>query len=318
MHSTTAPRRQMFMTCRALVPALVALLLLAALAVAPPATPARAAANMVTDCGNDPTVSGTLPYAVANAAANATITFALDCNGTTAPNTTITLAATLAPAVNVTIDATAPLHTVTISGGGSVGLFLVNPGVTLSLRGLTLTAGQAALGGAIAVLSGTANVSGCTFTGSTATNGGAIYNGPGSTLRVVNSTFASNTAGGNGGAINNGGTATVVASTVTGNTANAGGRLGAGIYTGGAPFTLTLSAVSFNSGSGSAPDISGAVTSGGGNVIGNTARRKRLYRQRQAEHRSPALFGGHLQRRHGGDGRSASRFARAGHPCLPE
>lgn len=152
---------------------LVGVLLLAAFALAPPAMPARAAANVVTDCGNDPAVSDTLPYAVVNAVANDTITFAQDCNGATAPNNTITLTAPLIPTVNVTIDATAPAHIVTISGNNAAQLFAVN-NVTLALRGLTLTGGNNSTGGAVGIASGgMANTSGCTFT---VNSGGGLMN----------------------------------------------------------------------------------------------------------------------------------------------
>ncbi len=135
---------------------LVAVALLVALAVAPPATAVRAAgtAYVVTstaDNVNDANcmvASCTLRQAV-NAsnnndpgAGNAnTITF----SGAFATAQTITLLASsggaLTPSKSVTIDATVGNRAVTISGGGAVQLFMVNSGVTLGLTGLTLTNG---------------------------------------------------------------------------------------------------------------------------------------------------------------------------------
>ncbi len=178
---------------------------------------------------------------------------------------------TLTPTHNVTIDATVGNRAVTISGGGAVQLFVVSSSsVTLGLHGLTLTngnAGASGTGGAI-YNNGTVNVTGSTFTGNQASlRGGAIVNN--GMLQVTNSTFTGNMATTRGGAIGSSGTTTITGSTFTGNN---GGTQGGAINKGSGTLTLALSVVADNTVSGTTgPDIDGTVTSGGGNVIGNTA-----------------------------------------------
>jgi len=275
---------------------LIAALLIAAGAVVSPA-PARTVAaaattGIVTNCNASGT--GSLQDLLRAASANDTITFAQDCTDANA----ITLTEPLAPNRSVTIDATAPVRTVTISGGNSVGLFTVNPGITLSLHGLTLANGSAGgarvFGGAIAANGGTLNVVGCTLSGNAARNGegGAIANVSGGTVNVAGSTFVGNSASG-GGAIANLGTVNVVNSTFSGNSATNGGALYSRLGTlnvvgstfagnharnGGAIFNtgtlaLALSALAGNAAQGgSGPDLYGSVdTDGGGNVVGDTA-----------------------------------------------
>ena len=96
-------------------------------------------------------------------------------------------------------------HTVTISGGGAFGVFVVNPGVTLNLNKLTVADGKADAGGGINN-SGTLTVSNSTFSGNSArrhlkTGGGSISGNNGSygTVTVSNSTFSGNSAEGGGG-----------------------------------------------------------------------------------------------------------------------
>ncbi len=209
---------------------LVAALLLAALAVVPPVATVRAATLSVTNCRDDGSM-GSLRQVLGAAMANDTITFAQNCNGTTAPNTTITLGSTLTPTVNVTIDATVGGRTVTISGNNTVQLFVVNAGVTLGLTGLTLTRGHFANypmdGGAIHNNGGTVNITGSTLSDNTALNfGGAIYNYIGGTVNITGSTLSRNHAGFNGGAIgNNGGTVNITNSTLSGNDAPDGSAI---------------------------------------------------------------------------------------------
>jgi hypothetical protein len=122
---------------------------------------------------------------------------------------------------------------ITISGGHSVGVFSVNPGVTFTVQNLTIVDGQKNVpwptggGGGIYNNRGTLTVTNSTFSGNAAGNfGGAIYNT--GTLTVTNSTFSANNAN-NGGAINNGenngGTLTVTNSTFSANNAHGGGAI---------------------------------------------------------------------------------------------
>ena len=67
---------------------------------------------------------------------------------------------------DVTIDGAGT--TVIISGGGAVGVFVVNPGVTLNLNKLTVADGKADYGGGIHNDGGTVTVSNSTFSGNSA------------------------------------------------------------------------------------------------------------------------------------------------------
>ena len=79
---------------------------------------------------------------------------------------TITLTSTLAIAADTTIDGSG--QNVVISGGGAVGVFVVNPGVTLNLNKLTVADGKADEGGGILNDGGTVTVSNSTFSGNSA------------------------------------------------------------------------------------------------------------------------------------------------------
>jgi hypothetical protein len=111
------------------------------------------------------------------------ITFA--CDGT------IPLRSTKIIAVDTILDASD--RQVILSGSQSNRLFIINPGVTLTLRGLTLTAGKHQ--GA----PGRTSTSGDHGGSGTAGQGGAILNA-GGTLIAINTRFTTNNAtGGNGG-----------------------------------------------------------------------------------------------------------------------
>jgi len=176
-----------------------------------------------------------------------TIIFAIDAPASAPITLTYASGGHLAPTANVTIDATAPPHTVTLRGGGpgsNLRLFVVDGPITLGLRGLTLAngggisiVGAVAGGGAIANIGGTVNVANSTFSGNFAEgSGGAIFNGTsnggstgtGGTLNIMNSTFSGNSTitalPSEGGAIfNQSGTVTVVGSTFSGNSSSIGG-----------------------------------------------------------------------------------------------
>lgn len=117
---------------------------------------------------------------------------------------------------------------ITLDGGGTVRHFALSPdSQTITLRGLTLTNGRAALrGGSI---HGTTNVNlvidHVTFTGNAVTDdsgkGGAVSLETGSSLIITDSTFVGNSAGTAGGAISQtsfgSGDFTMSRTTVTGN-----------------------------------------------------------------------------------------------------
>jgi hypothetical protein len=115
---------------------------------------------------------------------------------------------------------------VTISGENLFGVLKVDPGVTATLTGLTLSQGRSTNGGAIDNLGGL-TVSNSTFSDDVATaNGGAIDNEAGGTLVVLNSTLANNSATMGGGIFNSASaTTTATDSTLAGNSANAGSAI---------------------------------------------------------------------------------------------
>lgn len=217
---------------------------------------------------------------------------------------TITLASgELAVSDDLTVDGPGARN-LTISGGDISRIFHIEPGVTASLSGLTLTHGSAGFnqpyywGGAVfddhATLklsdstiadnhaveggglfndSGRATISGSTFTGNTSDFTGAAfqndYETAPATATVTNSTFYANSAGSNaGGIMNSQSSLTVTNSTIVDNVSD---LPGAGInsyqgYQGGAA-TLTNTIVADNTDpyiGGS--NCQGSVGNGGGNL----------------------------------------------------
>jgi predicted outer membrane repeat protein len=195
--------------------ALVLLGLLVGLAAVQPAR-VRAATDTVTTCNET-----TLRSVISSAAPGDTVNFS--CSGT------ITLTAAGGGAItlseNLIIDGTG--QTVTISGGGSVQVFMVNSGVTVTLNDLTIANGNAGFGGGIDN-EGTLTVTNSTFSGNNSSGfgGGGIANN--GTLSVSNSTFSANSTSDIGGAILNyggifGSSVTVTNSTFSGNNATFSG-----------------------------------------------------------------------------------------------
>jgi hypothetical protein len=167
-------------------------------------------------------------------AGGGTVTFA--CSGT------ITVTATKVIAANIVIDGSG--QNVIISGGGIVGVFYINNGMSLEIRNLTISGGTAGAGAGIynddgtlivsnSTISGntstlgigggifsigTLTISNSMFSGNTAVNGGALAVGVVSNAVITNSTFANNSAP-VAGALINAGPLTIINSTFSGNTA---------------------------------------------------------------------------------------------------
>jgi hypothetical protein len=143
------------------------------LAVAAPAAPAQAG-GVVTVCDE--------AHLLTALAGGGTVTFA--CSAT------ITLTAEIVIAADTAIDGSG--QEVTISGNNAVRVFTVNPGVTLILIELTVTEGNASIGGGVFV----ENYATLTVNNSIISDnsGGGIGNG--GVLVVNNSSFSSNSAAG--------------------------------------------------------------------------------------------------------------------------
>jgi hypothetical protein len=182
-------------------------------------------------------------------AGGGTITFA--CSGTITLTTTKTIAA------DTLLDGSG--QSVTLSGGNTIRLFLVNAGRSLELRSLTISNGNQAFGGAIRN-NGTVTIISSTFSNNQGAWGGAILNVTGGVLNVSNSVFSGNSTSTVGGAINNDGTTSITNSTFFNNSAGPGG----GAVRTNATGALTISgSVFYNN---TANNVAGAIGSDGGPV----------------------------------------------------
>jgi len=179
------------------------------------------------------------------------------------------------------------------SAGGTPAFrfFLLNSGANLTLNNLTLSNGRTETnsdGGAIRVsVSGSVlNLNNSTLIGNTATSssspfnafGGAIAVKSGATANVTNSTISGNSAYSGGGGIGNQGTLSIFGSTITGNTADMTGvdptdGNGGGVSQRSGTTTVRNTIIAGNADDSTTtehPDVSGAFTSGGRNLIGKS------------------------------------------------
>ena len=135
---------------------------------------------------------------------------------------------------NMTIAGQSQKGTI-INGTGTNWVFHISSGFNVTLQNLTITNATAIVGGAI-WNDGTLNVTGCTFTGNTATGYGGVYGGAygggaifntGTITDMSGCTFTGNNVAFIGGALlNYGGTINNISScTFTGNKALAGGAI---------------------------------------------------------------------------------------------
>ena len=167
---------------------------------------------------------------------------------------------------------TGPAAGLTISGGGLSRVFQVDSGVTASLSGLVVTGGSTAEnGGGLYNDRGTTTLADVTISDNSASgSGGGLYNlGGTTTLAAV--TISGNSATDGGGLANAGGTTTLTNCTVSGNSANNGG----GLYNNDSGMTTladcTISGNSASNDGGGIDNASGTVTPGNTIVAGNTA-----------------------------------------------
>ncbi|HEX9370628.1 MAG TPA: choice-of-anchor Q domain-containing protein [Roseiflexaceae bacterium] len=197
----------LFARLRALALAL-ALLLTPLLSLAPARMALAASPILVSDCSGQ-TGPGRIGTVIGSATAGDTIQ--VSCSGT------IPISSTLTISQNLTLDGSG--QTVTLDGGNSVGVLLVNSGVSFTLNALTIAHGLGSglgAGGGLANNGGTVNISNSTFSDNAAGAGGGLANN-GGTVNINNSTFSDNAAGAGGGLANNGGTVNINNSTFANN-----------------------------------------------------------------------------------------------------
>ena len=243
-----------------------------------------AKANLIPVTSIGDNLVGSLRLAVATANPGDTITFDPAIDGMV---TFLTLG-------EITIDkalvimGNGSLNT-TISGANLSHIFNIVKADSVTILGLTLTAGATVeSGGAVLIDSTKVTIDNCVVSannasGDAATQGGGGVANVGGDLFIINNSsvslnHATGTSGSGGGILNlGGGTITVVNSTISGNTAN---RAGGGIESIGAGTVVTLiNATLEENFAGSAPGNGGAVhitgagniTVEGGLVSGNTA-----------------------------------------------
>ena len=205
------------------------------------------------------------------------VTFAPALSGKTI---TLTLGVMVIPGT-LTVDASSLPQGLTIDGNRNSRLFSVGSGRALTLRSLTLTGGNgvggglSGEGGAIRNLGGSLQLTGCTLTGNSADQGGAIFSATDLTGRLTSltrCTLTGNSATVSGGALSNGGgRTTLTACTVSGNSAPSEGGGLASLGDANTETVLTHTIVSANAGG----DVqfvfggSNSFTSQGHNLIGD-------------------------------------------------
>lgn len=192
-----------------------------------------------------------------------------------------------------------------IPAGANSRVFRITTTGTLNLNGVTVTGGNtiSGNGGAGILVSGVANLNNVWITGNAADGygGGAIYETAGTTSTITNTTISGNSsngsaAGGGGGGIDNSANLTITNSTISGNTKTgatgdgggffnfsgavtftnstitdnlaAGAGSGGGIFRFGGSVTVRNTIIAANRSNATTPDVSGAFTSSGYNLVG--------------------------------------------------
>lgn len=222
---------------------------------------------VVTDTSDSATDTGSLRYAVNNAANGDSINFALSIEG----STIYLSGSTLDISNNVTISGPGANH-LTISGANGWAVFTIEQNATVNISGLTISEGGALYGpppgAGIVNAGGTLTLNSMTFSG----NWSGLYNGAtssntGGVLIVNNCTFSGNNAnvqvdvGGVGAGMNvEGGTVTVMNSTFSNNSADQG----AGMIIDGGMVTIYDSTISGNSATSVGPPCENCSIAGGG------------------------------------------------------
>jgi hypothetical protein len=182
--------------------------------------------------------------------------------------------------------------TPTLEGTGTGSVLTVDPGVTLTVNGLTISGGTGntgipvgigfpSMGGAILDSGGTVNLLGGSITNNSADFGGGIavvanlggIPGP-ATLNVIGGTITHNTGGSGGGIVNFGGTVNVSGGSISNNGYPAGfASNGGGIFSDEGTLNISGGAISNNTagflGAGVYADYAAAVNITGGSIDHN-------------------------------------------------
>jgi CSLREA domain-containing protein len=174
---------------------------------------------------------------------------------------------------------------ITITGGNGTSLVAggINNSGSLTLNGVAITGNNGKQAGGIENFGAVLTVNNSTISGNTATlpsgcnNGGGIAdsNNGAHTINITNTTISGNSANSAGGACNNdgaimmfgGGTMTITGSTITNNTS--GNSTSAAVNRNTGTVVVRDTIIAGNVGNASIPDVAGAFTSSGFNLIGN-------------------------------------------------
>ncbi len=148
----------------------------------------------------------------------------------------------------ITIDGPGP-NLLSVDGNQADRVFKIDPHVTATISGLTITRGSTISFGGGLYNGGTATLTDCAITGNSADYGGGLLSQ--GTIALDNCTISGNTADVEGGGIWTAGTATLNNCTISGNSS---GDIGGGLNNRSAMLTLTACTISGNS----------AHTAGGG------------------------------------------------------
>ncbi|MBA4371352.1 MAG: hypothetical protein C0402_00650 [Thermodesulfovibrio sp.] len=211
-------------------------------------TSATSSADLFTYCPGSITVvsssdsgPGTLRQAMSDICADGVIDFDAGLAGQT-----ITLSSTfLIINKNMTINGLTSSPGIDISGGNTVGVFFVYPGVTASLNNLTIKNGSDADRGGGINNQGTLTVTDSVLSGNYAGNyGGGIANYVSGIVTLTNTTLSDNSVNADGGGVYNQGTLTMTNSIISGNSS---ATYGGGIDNeGSGALTMTNSTLSGN------------------------------------------------------------------------
>ena len=205
-------------------------------------------------------VNCSLREAIAAAASGDTIVFA---SPTFDAPQTINISSELTISKNLTVTGRAANLLTVRNTASNNHVFVITNNSSVNLSGMTLTGGNARIGGGIFNDAGTLTLTGVHVTGNTAVRGAGIINFNG-VLTITNSTISGNTAAGydypnsgtSGGIENQGGTLTVTNTTISGNRVTGFNFNGGGIFTSGNNVTVTNSTVTRN-------EAAGANSAGG-------------------------------------------------------